>query len=92
MSMQPIRLVVMRLVDMHQVHPEQVTMDCALCGEKVGVYPSGQKAIRLAPGPVEVVCQVCTAKQLAEGDIHMPAGPIEDIAQEIRDSRDVGKA
>ena len=91
--MPPIRLVVMRLVDMYKVHPEQVTMDCAVCGEKVGVYPSGQKAMRLHPGPVEVVCQVCTAREHnPKEDVSVLAGPIADIVQEIRDSRDVGKA
>ena len=93
MTMQPIRLVVMRLIDMHKVHPEQVTMDCALCGEKVGVYPSGQKMLRLAPGPVEIVCAVCAAKEYdPEHDTDQPVGSIDEIVQEVLDSREVGKA
>ena len=91
--MQPIRLVVMRLIDMHKVHPDQTVMDCALCGEKVGVYPTGQKVLRLTPGPVEVVCHVCAAREVdPKHDVAKPAGPIADIEQELRDSRPVSKA
>ena len=88
----PIRLVCMRLVDMHKVHPEQVTRACALCGEKVGVYPSGQKALRLTPGPIEVVCQVCAGKKHDKSDTVEPAGPVDEILQEIRDSTPVKRA
>ena len=91
--MEPIRLVVMRLVDMHKVHPEQVTMACALCGEPVGVYPSGQRALRLAPGPIEVVCQVCANHAFdPKKDTPMTAGPFEEVLQEIRDSTPVKRA
>ena len=92
MSMQPIRLVAMRLVDMHKVHPEQVVMDCACCGAKVGVYPTGQKVLRLAPGPVEVYCHICAARQLDKDDTAAPAGSRAEILQEIRDSTPVSKA
>ena len=88
----PIRLVTMRLVDMHKVHPEQVVMDCAFCGEKVGVYPSGQKALRLAPGPNEIICQVCAAQKVDKNDTAKPAGPIAEIVQEMRDSTPVKRA
>ncbi len=90
--MEPVRLVVMRLIDMHKVHPDQVTMACALCAEPVGVYPSGQRALRLAPGPIEVVCQVCAVKNLRPDDEHALAGPFEEIAQEVRDSTPVKRA
>ena len=93
MSMPPIRLIAMRLIDMHKTHPQQVTMDCAVCGEKVGVYPTGQKMLRLTPGPVEVVCHVCAAKEYDPGlDEDMAAGSVDEIVQEVLDSRDVGKA
>jgi hypothetical protein len=85
--MEPIVLVTMRLADMHKVHPEQATMACARCGEPVGVYPSGQKAIRLAPGPVEVICQVCALETAFEkSDVVQSAAPIGEIVQEVRDS------
>lgn len=87
--MKPIRLVVMRLADMHKVHPQQVTRICKFCGDKVGVYPSGQKALRLNPGPVEIICQVCAAKKHDAGDVSRPAGSIGEILQEMRDSSPV---
>jgi hypothetical protein len=93
MTMEPIRLVAMRLIAMRKVHPEQVTMDCALCGEKVGVYPSGQKVLRLAVGPAEVICHVCAAKTYdPEQDTDEPAGSVDEIVQEVLDSRPVKRA
>ena len=89
--MQPVRLVTMRLVDMHKAHPEQVTRQCAFCHEPVGVYPSGQKALREHP-EAEIVCQVCVGKKYDKTGIHKPAAPVAEILQEIRDSHDVSKA
>jgi hypothetical protein len=92
-SKQRTALVAMRLIDMHKVHPGQTTMDCALCGEKVGVYPSGQKVLRLTPGLVEVICHVCAAKTYDPAlDTDMPAGSINEIVQEVLDSKPVNKA
>jgi hypothetical protein len=51
-------LLVMRLADMVRVHPNQITAKCSRCGEKVGVYPSGQKVMREVPD-IELVCQAC---------------------------------
>jgi hypothetical protein len=90
--MEPIRLVVMRLVDMHKVHPEQVTRECSFCHEPVGVYPSGQKALRLTPGPVEIICQVCAAQKVDKNDTAEPAAPVAEIVQEMRDSTPVKRA
>ena len=91
--MEPIRLVCTRLVDMHKVHPEQVTRECAVCREPVGVYPSGQKTLRLAPGPIEIVCQVCAAKTYdPELDSDELAGSIDEIVQEVLDSTPVKRA
>lgn len=53
-----VELIAMRLVDMHFVHPEQITARCSACGEEVGVYPSGQRVMREVPG-VKLLCQVC---------------------------------
>jgi hypothetical protein len=83
---EPTRLITMRLADMFKVHPEQVTRECALCGEPVGVYPSGQKALREHP-TVEIICQVCAEKIVnVQRDIATPVAPIDEIFQEIRDS------
>jgi len=49
----------MRLDEMVRTHPEQVTGKCCTCGKPVGIYPSGQKVLRLYPGNVEVVCNHC---------------------------------
>lgn len=51
-------LIVMRLADMKRVHPRQITGKCARCGEVVGIYPSGQEAMKKYPD-IELVCQVC---------------------------------
>jgi hypothetical protein len=86
------RLVCMRLVDMHKVHPEQATRACALCREPVGVYPSGQKALRLNQGRIEIVCQVCAVKNLDKRDLNQPAAPFGEILQEVLDSTPVKRA
>lgn len=51
-------LIVMRLADMHRIHPDQITAHCSECGHEVGVYPSGQKVMREVDD-VRLVCQVC---------------------------------
>jgi hypothetical protein len=55
-----VELVCMRLVDMHRVHPEQITARCSQCGHEIGVYPSGQEVMRLHPD-AKLFCQVCKA-------------------------------
>ena len=65
-----ITLVCMRLSDMHVVHPEQVEKTCGECGRTVGVYPSGQKALRDHPD-AKIQCQVCADKEAF--DIGVPA-------------------
>jgi hypothetical protein len=51
-------LIVMRLADMKRVHPEQITGTCHGCGHVVGIYPSGQEAMKQCPG-IRLTCQVC---------------------------------
>ena len=52
-------LIVMRLADMHRVHPEQDdSRVCSRCGEQVGIYPSGQDVLRRNP-TVQIVCSHC---------------------------------
>jgi hypothetical protein len=52
-------LLCMRLEDMLRVHPH---MDrdhvCAQCGERVGIYPSGQQVLKRYRR-VKIMCQVC---------------------------------
>lgn len=63
-------LIAMRLADMARVHPLQVTRKCVRCQHEVGIYPSGQQAMREHPD-IEVVCAVCQSPgpraQLAPG-------------------------
>ena len=51
-------LIVMRLADMHKVHPDQITSNCVRCNAVVGIYPSGQAALKRDPN-MKPVCQVC---------------------------------
>jgi len=51
-------LIVMRLVDMVRVHPQQITAHCRRCGHEVGVFPSGQDVMRKQPD-IELVCHRC---------------------------------
>jgi hypothetical protein len=53
-----VRLIAMRLSDMVMMHPDQITRRCALCGEPVGIYPSGQ-AVMMHHPDAEIICQVC---------------------------------
>ena len=84
-------LVAMRLADMRRVHPAQDnSRACAKCGHRVGIYPSGQAALRNHPG-MAIRCLVC-AMQEGPPDGAFPAAPIEEILEESRQSRDVGRA
>jgi hypothetical protein len=54
-----IDLIVMRLVEMHRVHPKQDSSRvCATCGERVGIYPSGQDVLRRFP-TARIICSHC---------------------------------
>lgn len=68
-------LLVMRLADMHRVHPRQIEAKCSRCGHVVAVYPSGQEVMRTYP-EVRLVCQVCKvpgpSAALAPGAEHEP--------------------
>ena len=82
--------VTMRLADMTKVHPAQDSSRvCAGCGQRVGIYPSGQRALRQWP-KMKVICARCAAA-LPPGE-NLPAASLEEIAQEGRDSVAAGKA
>jgi hypothetical protein len=85
-----LELIVMRLVDMHRIHPQQDNSHvCSRCGERVGVYPSGQAVLRERPSVV-LVCVPCAMAGGAPNAVTW-AAPFDEIAQESRDSHDVGK-
>jgi hypothetical protein len=74
-------LIVMRLANMHRVHPKQIESVCARCGHVVAIYPSGQTALRhFGAENVEIVCEVC----------HFP-GPdavaLPGVVEESRESK-----
>jgi hypothetical protein len=53
-------LLVMRLADMHRVHPRMIEKVCCRCQHVVGIYPSGQHfLITRGAHRVDIVCQVC---------------------------------
>ena len=87
------RLVAMRLIDMHKMHPQQDNSRmCALCSQPVGVYPSGQSALRADP-TIEIVCWVCAKREFnSVEDRAEPVAALDVILQEIRDSFGVKKA
>lgn len=84
---EPNELVVMRLNDMTRRHPKQVTMRCHKCNQKVGVYPSGQEALKKYPN-MKVICIYCVNIKVFE-DTAEPAGSMEQIRQESKDSYSV---
>jgi hypothetical protein len=86
-----LELIVMRLADMHRVHPRQDNSRvCSRCGERVGVYPSGQAVLRERAGVV-LVCVPCAMADRPPDAVAWAAPP-DELAQESRDSQDVSKA
>ena len=53
------RLLCMRLDEMLRVHPQQISDKCSQCSATVGVYPSGQRALKEHHGNIEIVCNHC---------------------------------
>lgn len=87
----PDALVTMRLADMARMHPGQdESRVCVECGWRVAIYPTGQKALRAFP-MMRIVCSRCAFK---DGDpaLNIACAPLEEIAQEARESFDVGQA
>lgn len=84
-----ITLVANRLADMLVCHPAQDNSRvCSRCGERVGIYPSGQKALRAHPTAV-ILCHQCAVETHDGFAVPIPAGPWDEILQEMRDSKDV---
>jgi DNA-directed RNA polymerase subunit RPC12/RpoP len=89
----PVDLIVMRLADMHRVHPRQDNSRvCGTCGQQVGIYPSGQAMLR-HHSDTAIVCSVCSAARpvaetiLAPGVVEelfesVPAEPTEGVADD----------
>jgi hypothetical protein len=83
----PQMLVCNRLTDMFKVHPQQDnTHKCSKCETRVGIYPSGQKALTRWPN-MAIVCVPCAVADSKPDDKNLPAGTVEEILQEARESK-----
>lgn len=90
-SEEPAVLVCMRLADMVVVHPAQIEGLCHKCGAIVGIYPTGQRALKTYP-KMKITCVQCTLteKRMAH-DEDRPAGSMKEIIQESFESVPVRK-
>lgn len=71
------KLLVMRLADMHRVHPQQDdSRVCSQCQHPVGIYPSGQAALKRDP-ELLIVCSVCSEKEPPEFRLLAPGALTE---------------
>ena len=79
-------LVAMRLEDMHVVHPMQDnTRSCVRCRHIVGIYPSGQAALKRWPR-LEIQCARCAEPTAL--DLGIPAAQTyQEFLAEKRDSK-----
>jgi hypothetical protein len=92
MGRRPDALVTMRIADMSRMHPAQDDSHvCAECGHGVGVYPSGQAALRKWPR-MKVICSICAFNRPGHEIENMAAADFDTIMQESRDSVDVGRS
>jgi hypothetical protein len=84
------QLIVMRLIDMHRMHPQQINNHvCSKCKQKVGIYPSGQKILKKQPD-LEIVCSRCV--DISEKILSQPAAAsFHEVIEESRASYDVNK-
>lgn len=87
MTDEPTALLCMRLADMNLIHPQQDdSRVCGRCGERVGIYPSGQWVLQCRPD-VEIVCQVCAEQDPAQVQVPAP-GALEEVGEGIPKRRD----
>lgn len=87
----PDALVTMRIADMTRMHPAQDDSHvCVECGHPVGLYPSGQSALRKWP-EMKIICAHCAVKRPSDLIDNMRAAELDVIMQESRESFDVGR-
>jgi hypothetical protein len=82
------QLIVMRLADMHTRHPQQDdTKVCSKCGQQVGIYPSGQRALA-EDSDLEILCMKCVPANDLGAYLNSPApGAIEEALDLMFDKR-----
>lgn len=87
----PDALVTMRLADMARMHPAQdESRVCGECGHAVGIYPSGQRALRIFPR-MKIICHICAVKRPPHEIETVAAADFDTIMREGRESREVGR-
>jgi hypothetical protein len=80
------RLLCMRAAHMFRIHPEtDWTHVCGQCGEKVGIYPSGQAVLKkLGEKNVEIICNVCGSGLSWSANLaNLAPGAREEVTQSI---------
>lgn len=85
-------LICMRLANMHRVHPQQVEDRCRRCGEVIGIYPSGQLAMKMAAEAGDTIileCEVCSAAGGGVDGALLAPGALEEPFQSV--SRNVDR-
>jgi hypothetical protein len=88
----PSNLVCTRLADMTVMHPDQVCELCSKCQHPVGVYPTGQRAIKNYPD-MKILCAQCASLMpLGPEDEVYAAGTVGEIIKERNESKPVGRA
>jgi hypothetical protein len=78
----PSQIVCMRLDQMQYKHPDQNnSRKCDLCGARVGIYPSGQRALARDP-KLQIICSVCAERNGFWRQVAEPApGAIEEAKE-----------
>jgi hypothetical protein len=70
-------LICMRHADMTRVHPGQDnTRFCCRCNQRVGIYPSGQRALVRDPSLI-IICHVCALKEPVAPSVLAPGALLE---------------
>ena len=85
---EPTELVCTRLADMTNMHPQQIETICYKCGHMVGIYPTGQRALKKYPN-MRVKCINCAMKVMKSDDEVLSAGTPDEVVQEMRESKPV---
>jgi hypothetical protein len=77
-------LIVMRLAEMHRVHPRQDdSRVCSKCGERVGIFPSGQAVLQRDP-TTQIFCHICYVNGEAPADIEtMAPGAEGELSESV---------
>jgi hypothetical protein len=79
-------MVVMRLKDMHRVHPLQIESTCDRCGEVVAIFPSGQQIMKDFAGQIELVCHICNNPTPGTVQVLAPGAELEPFESKPKDS------